>query len=98
MYNRYIPDADGAFRRMTVETGGDAPEAGRPVRQSRTEIQTCAPTEAKRTQPGLLERLLPAGLDAGDLLVLAVVLLLLIDGEEDDRTSILFLLAAFFLF
>lgn len=83
---------------MTVETGGRAPEQMPPAPQIRTELPPCVPAEPGRKPPGLLERLLPAGLDMGDLLVLAVVLLLLIDGEEDDKTPILFLLAAFFLF
>lgn len=82
---------------MTVETER-VPEKTPPARQSRTELQPCVSAEPGRKPPGLLERLLPAGLDTGDLLVLAVVLLLLIDGEEDDKTPILFLLAAFFLF
>ena len=44
-----------------------------------------------------LRKLLPQGLDTGDLLILLILLLLLIDGDEDDTVSVLLTFAAFLL-
>lgn len=44
-----------------------------------------------------LRRLLPRGIDLGELLALLIVLLLLVDSEEDDTLTVLVTIAAFLL-
>lgn len=44
-----------------------------------------------------LRRLLPRGIDLGELLALLVVLLLLVDSEEDDTLTVLVTIAVFLL-
>lgn len=84
MYNRYIPDANGGYRRMEVggvpcgEASNAEPSEERRVRKQPTQGAKC-------------------GMDTDDLLILLILLLLLQDGEETDRLYILTALAAFIL-
>ena len=100
VYNRYIPDADGSFRRMRVEERAAAPPITA-VQPQETASAPCPPP--REPQPACrevghpLRGLLPAGIDTGDLLILVILLLLLIDGDEDDTLSVLLTFAAFIL-
>lgn len=95
VYNRYIPDGSGAFRKVVVD---DAP----PCLQQQ-DIPPCPPAVIekpvceKKPAANPLHRFLPAGIDTGDILVLLILLLLLIDGDEDDTLPILLTAAAFIL-
>lgn len=101
VYHRYVPNANGTYDRQVVETPSQ-----QPIRlQSRATCpppepippacETCPHRENASSRGHFLSRLLPRGLDSGDLLVLAILLLLLIDGNEDDLMSVLVTIAAF---
>lgn len=102
MYNRYIPDSDGTFRRTVVHEPQKSPTE--PVAQpERAEAQLLPPPcpAAQRDaheEQHILKRLLPRGIDLGDLLALLIVLLLLVDSEQDDTLTVLAVIAAFVLF
>lgn len=104
MYNRYIPQSDGSYRRNP--TPEPRPQPQRPhtpppqqVRQPVPPPQPSAPQH--RTPPpsepitGFLRQLLPKGFDTGDLII--VLLLLLIAGDNpESRSNALLTLALYF--
>ena len=103
MYNRYIPQPDGSYRRDPVE---DRPK---PQPEPCREEPPCppppppCPPEPPRPEPrcqqnsgagDFLRRLLPQNLDTGDLIV--ILLLLLMAGDcPDDRNAALLTLAIY---
>ncbi len=103
MYNRYIPQPDGSYRRNS------APDKYPPA-QSKPASAPCTPPppppcskEPPCKDPippypqelsGFLKRLLPQGFDTADLLVV-VLLLLMADGTDKDRSGILLTLALY---
>lgn len=81
------------------------PEPPPPLKPPRPSEPPCPPEPpchpeplrpAERFQIPLLNRLIPAGMDTGDLLALLIFLLLLSEGNEDSSTVVLTL--AIFLF
>lgn len=96
MYNRYIPGADGAFQKIPVSAPCDAPPPPRPTDMPCVPEMPPVPEKPCAGAEGHpLRRLIPKGMDTGDLLILAILLLLLIDGDEDDTLSVLLTVAAF---
>lgn len=96
VYNRYIPSADGGFTRVRVAA---PPQTEASVVPACTQEHICAPPPSPAgAGRGMLSRLLPAGLDAEDLLILAILLLLVLEGDEEDMLPILLAAAAFLLF
>lgn len=100
MYNRYIPQSDGSYRRNrvpepVVRPGNPGkpqpPQPGPPC----TDCPRMQPLPPRQEQAeGFLRRLLPQGLDTEDLLI--VVLLLLMSGDcRDDRNLPLLTLALY---
>ena len=96
MYNRYIPQADGSYRRNPI------PEQ-RPPRPSAPPPQAKPPAASPpQFQPppaesitGFLRQLLPTGFDTGDLII--VLLLLLMAGDNpESRSNALLTLALYF--
>lgn len=91
MYNRYVPQADGSYRRNRM----DSP------RQQHQSIQPSPcppePTECLQKQSihhpqrvgTFLKQLLPAGFDTADLIIMLLLLLLAGDCEEDKTTAML---------
>lgn len=109
MYNRYIPGANGTFQRTIVDDRPPQPPRT-PQPELPREEGPCPPPKQEaqpvceaplacpeRTNEHILRRLLPRGIDLGDLLALLIVLLLLIDSEEDDTLTVLVTIAAFLL-
>ena len=105
MYNRYIPQNDGTYRKSRMDEPFSQPPP-RPRPKQTTQEQPCAPQkEDGPCNPQIpnflgvdvgnfLKRLLPANLDTGDLLI--IVLLLLMAGEcAEDKTSALLTLALY---
>lgn len=105
MYNRYIPQPDGSYRRNQMrEQPSPRPQ---PREQPREQAEAapecapehtpeCAPESACRSGSDFLRALLPAHLDAGDLLV--VLLILLIAGDcPENRSGALLTLAMYLL-
>lgn len=110
MYNRYVPQPDGSYRRSRV------PEPNRPQPQNRRQPPCPAPEKPecpppppapercnemhhtpRSSSPGsFLKNLLPKDFDTGDLII--VLLLLLMAGDcEEDRSNALLTLALYFL-
>ena len=96
MYNRYIPQSDGSYRRNTI------PEQ-RPSRPAPPPPQPNPPVPpSPQFQPppsesitGFLRQLLPKGFDTGDLII--VLLLLLMAGDNpESRSNALLTLALYF--
>ena len=100
MYNRYIPQPDGSYRRS------QAPEQRQqPQRQPTQQRPAPPPQHPPQSQPrmpqpepipGFLKQLIPQGFDTGDLII--VLLLLLIAGDSKEaRSNALLTLALYFI-
>ena len=99
MYNRYIPQPDGSFRRNRVQNQV-------PISQHRYESQenereqSCeqpqVPVRHTLGAGSFLKQLIPKGLDTGDLLI--IVLLLLMAGDHEDEKNTALLTLALYLF
>ena len=92
MYNRYIPQSDGSYRKNRLEEPKPAPPKQEPPPPSPPEPPCRAPLPAM----SFLRNLLPKGLDTGDLLVIALLLLMAGDSEK-ERSSALLTLALYLL-
>ena len=102
MYNRYIPQPDGSYRKNRVADPAPPPKM-QPVRQS----PECDPpppppspcdNDPKPTPPpcrqgidagDFLRKLLPKNMDTGDLLVIILLLLMAGDNTEDKNYALL---------
>lgn len=100
MYNRYIPQSDGSFRRNPVQDRKNSP----PHRQSPS------PPPAEHREPELnhrpvpqprnmsfLKNLLPRDFDTGDLMVVLLLLLMAGDSAKEQNNAILTLALYLFL-
>ena len=92
MYNRYIPQSDGSYRKNRLEEPKPAPPKQDPPPPSPPE----PPCHATLPAMSFLRNLLPKGLDTGDLLVIALLLLMAGDSEK-ERSSALLTLALYLL-
>ena len=100
MYNRYIPQPDGSYRRSRMpepkppqpEPKPDPPPQI-PYNPAPEHIPPAPPP--KRPPPkhtdinGFLRQLLPKDFDTGDLIVILLLLLMAGDCEEDRNNAIL---------
>lgn len=107
MYNRYVPQPDGSYRRNRIQDSQrptpSTPQQSQPAQElSHAPLYQAndRPTQRRRnTSPppsagSFLRQLLPGNLDTEDLLV--IVLLLLMAGEcEEDRNTALLTLALY---
>ena len=113
MYNRYIPQPDGTYRRSKVPD----PKPRRPP--SPPPAQSCPPPQPEQSCPppkpphtpcppqppcqkdgGILSffrQLLPRELDTSDLLIILLLLLMAGDCEEDRNNALLTLALYFFM-
>lgn len=106
MYNRYVPQPDGSYRRNQV------PVPSQPVKEPRrTEKQEkpeAHPAEATKEDQKIfvpqsvsagsfLRQLIPKGLDTGDLLVIVLLLLMAGDCQDEKNTALLTLALYLFL-
>ena len=100
MYNRYIPQPDGSYRRNptpeqqqphTKQNSHPAPAPAPPTFSPPPPMQP----PASEPIPRFLRQLLPQGFDTGDLII--VLLLLLIAGDDQEsRSNALLTLALYF--
>lgn len=107
MYNRYIPQPDGSFRRSRMEDRPNPPPRPRPEPKSPApdpEPESCPqppipPRPRKRPEPmgSFLKQLLPKDFDTEDLLIVLLLLLLSGDCREDQNTALLTLVLYLFL-
>lgn len=99
MYNRYIPQSDGSFRRSRVPEAEHRPPPPEPPHPT-PDAPPCPPQgEAEHRSPppppkhgsvsGFLRNLLPPDFDTGDLIVVLLLLLLAGDCEEERSTAML---------
>ena len=108
MYNRYIPQPDGSYRRNPMQEQRQIPQ--RPIPQPQRPAPPQQPAPPQYTQPapparkppqpepipGFLRQLIPKGFDTGDLII--VLLLLLIAGDsQESRSNALLTLALYFI-
>ena len=99
MYNRYIPQPDGSYRRNPIQEQKQARPPSRPSVPPSAPIQPPLPSapQPPQSEPilGFLQQLLPQGFDTGDLII--VLLLLLIAGDsQESRSNALLTLALYF--
>lgn len=97
MYNRYIPQSDGSFRRNRMN---EPKPSNQPSIQNPPESSTspAPPSPPKPIGAGdFLRRLLPKNLDTEDLLIIVLLLLMAGDGKEEKSTALLTLALYFFL-
>lgn len=106
MYNRYIPQPDGSYRRNRMQEPMRHPPAPKPTVEDECippPPPDCAPPPKPTFCPkqsgnmdSFLRQLLPKDFDTGDLIV--VLLLLLMAGDsQDGRNNALLTLALYFL-
>lgn len=99
MYNRYIPQPDGSYRRNPTQEARQQ----RPPQQSAPPPKPTMPPPppahhpaVPESIPGFLRQLIPQGFDTGDLII--VLLLLLIAGDSpESRSNALLTLALYFI-
>ena len=112
MYNRYIPQPDGSYRRNRMPDPRPTPTPHHPKLPDPPKPlpsqpdppcppppkQACPPPHSRQDTGALsfLRQLLPKEFDTGDLFI--VMLLLLMAGDcEEDRNTALLTLALYFL-
>ena len=100
MYNRYIPQPDGTYRRNRVSD--NAPSQQPPPLQEKTPPpppQPAPPPPANPLQGGpigsFLKQLLPRDFDTADLMIILLLLLMAGDNEKERGTAILTLALSF---
>ncbi len=107
MYNRYIPQSDGSYRRCTVTDRPPEPPAPSPPPRPESPCppppprpegpKPCPPPRQSSGAGDFLRGLLPRNLDTGDLLILLLLLLMAGDCREDRNTALLTLAIYLFL-
>ena len=101
MYNRYIPQPDGSYRRNPTPEQRQQRQPQKPPSPPPVSQRPTPPPTPQRHPPqpepipGFLRQLIPQGFDTGDLIV--VLLLLLIAGDSrEQRSNALLTLALYF--
>ena len=93
MYNRYIQQQDGSYRKNRMpEQQSPPPQHNRPP-----EPVPPPPSRQGRSAEGFLKSLLPKNLDTGDLVVVLLLLLMAGDCKEEQNTALLTLALYLFL-
>ena len=105
MYNRYIPQPDGSYRRNPMQEQRQKPhQPPKPPQHPQPPAPQPAPPPPPSYKqppvsepiPGFLRQLIPKGFDTGDLII--VLLLLLIAGDsQESRSNALLTLALYFI-
>lgn len=102
MYNRYIPQSDGTYRRKKMQENIVHPKPQKPP------VEHCPPPPCVEPVPpikpphkpepyrknegnvkGFLQNLLPKDFDTGDLMIVLLLLLMAGDCTEDQNTALL---------
>ena len=97
MYNRYIPQNDGTYRRNPVQQNNQQKKAEQHHQGHTPPPPYPQPCQPEITEPcrhnesagGFLKGLLPKNLDTGDLLIIILLLLLAGDNEKDKNSALL---------
>ena len=93
MYNRYIPQPDGSFRRNRMQEpippdSKPAPPCPPPEPPPEPR-EPCYPPPQHGGLSGFLHQLLPRGFDTGDLFVILLLLLMAGDSPQNRDNAIL---------
>ena len=100
MYNRYIPQPDGSYRRNRIQANTESPKPEpkpSPVPNLPCETEPEPPKNHPMSAGSFLRQLIPKGLDTGDLLIILLLLLMAGDSEKEDHTALLTLALYLFL-
>ena len=97
MYNRYIPQPDGSYRRNPLPSAPPRPQRPPTPPAPQPPPEHCEPVAPDMNCPAkqgfragdFLRRLLPKNLDTGDLLIIVLLLLMSADCEEEQNTALL---------
>ena len=92
MYNRYIQQQDGSYRKNRMPEQAPPPQMSRPQEPSPP-----PPSRQGQSAGGFLRSLLPKNLDTGDLVVILLLLLIAGDSREEQNTALLTLALYLFL-
>lgn len=86
MYNRYIPESNGIYKKhcVVIPDSPPSPDVNKGSKEESPCLSSCAS-----------QHHLQSGWDLGDLLLLCIVILLLLDSEDGDILPILIAAAAF---
>ena len=100
MYNRYIPQSDGSYRRDRIPNQPQSPQKS----SQNSPQQQEPPAQTHPASPpqhgsvgGFLRQLLPKNFDTADLLIVLLLLLMAGDCEEEQNTALLTLALYFFM-
>lgn len=105
MYNRYVPQPDGSYRRnqMPDPKKKEAPHS----KKEQPSYESCdtTPQQEHKSPPcrqegsisSFFRQILPKNLDTGDLLVILLLLLMASDCAEEQNTAMLTLALYLFL-
>lgn len=92
MYNRYVPQQDGSYKRNRAE---DAPRPAPNAQRPSPVVEAPPPPPTVHHPPvggnvgGFLRGLIPRDFDTGDLIVVLLLLLMAGDKPEDRNTALL---------
>ncbi len=105
LYNRYIPQPDGSFRRNRMQenlnsqhnrsipknNGPFIPVTDDHSSENTEATQTPSPSPSRHDGSirSFFRQLFPKGLDTGDLLIILLLLLMAGDNTEDQNTAML---------
>ena len=93
MYNRYIQQQDGSYRKNRMPE--QSPPRPEPPHQEPPPPPP--PSRGGQSAEGFLRSLLPKNLDTGDLAVVLLLLLIAGDNREEQNTALLTLALYLFL-
>ena len=99
MYNRYIPQSDGSYRKNAIQDHvppkpAPKPDTGKPPPPPKP--VPCNPPHRQEPVGDFLRQLLPKNFDTGDLFIVLLLLLMAGDSEE-GRSNALLTLALYFI-
>ena len=94
MYNRYVPQADGSYRRNQLEDKHPPAPAPPPIPELPHKNTSF---EKKEGILGFFKKLLPPNLDTTDLLIIILILLMAGDSEKNRNDALLTLALYFFM-
>ena len=95
MYNRYVPQPDGSYRRnrMPDHSPPEPAKSPQPPQEEQPHPQFPPPPQHPIVQGGsiggFLRRLLPKDFDTADLIIVLLLLLMAGDNEKERNTALL---------
>ena len=93
MYNRYLPQPDGSYRRNRMPDNSSQQSNAKqpPSRQEDTQSHEPPPKPCVQGSSvgGFLRQLLPKDFDTADLIIVLLLLLMAGDNEKERNTALL---------